>query len=158
MSRVRPADASEDCAWGEGVVPRVQSNPTRALHACRGMKLLEHHRNQKIKIMQESNDRFRRARKKGAMAFLECMVISQRRYDGGLPVVRNLRWEPGIARCGRTSRWDKSWYGCQKETTCLHAISCTKIEWSSLTPNRVFLNALARSLRERKVQLIIEDT
>ena len=48
--------------------------------------------------------------------------------------------------------------GYRQETTRLHAISCTKTGWSSLTYNRVLHQALARSLRESKVQLIVEDT
>ena len=47
---------------------------------------------------------------------------------------------------------------CRQETTRLHAISCTKTGWSSLTHNRVLHLALARSLRESKVQLVVEDT
>ena len=48
--------------------------------------------------------------------------------------------------------------GCRQETTRLHAISCAKTEWSSLTHNRVLHQALARSLRESKVQFVVEDT
>ena len=48
--------------------------------------------------------------------------------------------------------------GCRQETTRLHAISCTKTGWSSLTHNRVLHEALARSLRESKVQFVVEDT
>ena len=48
--------------------------------------------------------------------------------------------------------------GCRQETTRLHAISCTKTGWSSLTHNRVLHQALARSLRESKVQFVVEDT
>ena len=48
--------------------------------------------------------------------------------------------------------------GCRQEITCLHAISCTKTGWSSLTHNRVLHQALARSLRENKVQFVVEDT
>ena len=48
--------------------------------------------------------------------------------------------------------------GCREETTRLHAISCSKTGWSSLTHNRVLHYALARSLRESKVQIVIEDT
>ena len=47
--------------------------------------------------------------------------------------------------------------GCRQETTRLHAISCTKSGWSSLTHNRVLHQALARSLRESKVQFVVED-
>ena len=46
---------------------------------------------------------------------------------------------------------------CRQETTQLHAISCTKSGWSSLTHNRVLHQALARSLRESIVQFIVED-
>ena len=48
--------------------------------------------------------------------------------------------------------------GCRQETTRLHAISCSKTGWSSLTHNRVLHQALARSLRESKVQFVVEDT
>ena len=48
--------------------------------------------------------------------------------------------------------------GCRQDTTRLHAISCTKTGWSSLTHNRVFHQALAQSLRESKVQFVVEDT
>ena len=48
--------------------------------------------------------------------------------------------------------------GCRQETTRLHAISCSKTGWSSLTHNRVLHQALARSLRESKVEFVVEDT
>ena len=48
--------------------------------------------------------------------------------------------------------------GCRQETTRLHAISCSKTGWSSLTHNRVLHQALARTLRESKVQFVVEDT
>ena len=48
--------------------------------------------------------------------------------------------------------------GCRQETTRIHAISCSKTGWSSLTHNRVLHQALARSLRESKVQFVVEDT
>ena len=48
--------------------------------------------------------------------------------------------------------------GCRRETTRLHAISCSKTGWSSLTHNRVLHLALARSLRESKVQFVVKDT
>ena len=47
--------------------------------------------------------------------------------------------------------------GCRQETTRLHAISCSKTGWSSLTHNRVLHQALARSLRESKVQFVVEE-
>ena len=48
--------------------------------------------------------------------------------------------------------------GCRQETTRLNAISCSKTGWSSLTHNRVLHQALARSLRESKVQFVVGDT
>ena len=48
--------------------------------------------------------------------------------------------------------------GCWQETTRLHAISCTKTGWSSLTHNRVLHQALARFLRESKVQFVVEGS
>ena len=48
--------------------------------------------------------------------------------------------------------------GCRQETSRPHAISCTKTEWSSLSHNRVLHQALARSLRESKVQFVVKDT
>ena len=44
----------------------------------------------------------------------------------------------------------------RQETTCLHAIFCTKTGWSSLTHNRVLHQALARSLRESKVRFVLK--
>ena len=83
-----------------GVVPRVQSKLSRALHAHRGKK-----------------------------------------HDAAEPV-------GGMCHGN----------GCRQETTRLHAISCTRTGWSSLTHNRVLHQALARSLRESKVQFVVEDT
>ena len=48
--------------------------------------------------------------------------------------------------------------GCRQETARLHAISCSKTGWSSLTHNRVLHQALARSLRESEIQFVVEDT
>ena len=46
--------------------------------------------------------------------------------------------------------------GCRQVTTRLHAISCTRTGRSSLTHNRVLHQALTRSLRESKVQFVVE--
>ena len=48
--------------------------------------------------------------------------------------------------------------GCRQETTRLHAVSCTKTGWSSLTHKRVLHQALARSLRESIVLFVVGDT
>ena len=45
-----------------------------------------------------------------------------------------------------------------KKPPGLHAISCTKTGWSSLAHNWVLRQALARLLRESKVQFVVEDT
>ena len=47
---------------------------------------------------------------------------------------------------------------CRQEATRLYAISCTRMGWSPLTHNRVLHQALARSLRESKVYLVVEET
>ena len=47
--------------------------------------------------------------------------------------------------------------GFRQETTRLHAISCTKTGWSSLTHNRVLHQAMVRSLRESKAQFVVEN-
>ena len=49
--------------------------------------------------------------------------------------------------------------GCRQEiTTRFPAISCTKTGWSSFTHNRVLHLAMARSLRDSKVQFVVEET
>ena len=50
------------------------------------------------------------------------------------------------------------WNAPRQEITHLHAISCTKTGLSSLTHNRVLHQALARPLREIKVQFVVEET
>ena len=75
-----------------GVVPRVQSKLSRALHAHRGKKLLQD--------LQTHES----AATKRAMTFVEwrhdiCRMPGgfARRHDGGPPVEGNLRQEPGVA-------------------------------------------------------------
>ena len=67
---------------------------------------------------------------------------------------RSIEWQTGQDRVARLcaiyqtyahiSRWDVPMYGCQEETTSLHAISCTKTGWSSLAHNRVLHQDPAR--------------
>ena len=78
-----------------GVVPRVQSKLSRALHAHRRKKLLQDLQTQESAATKRAMVRFRGAREKGAKAFIECLV--SRRHDGGPPVEGNLRQEPGVA-------------------------------------------------------------
>ena len=141
-----------------GVVPRVQPKLSRALHAHRGKKLLQDLQTQEIAARKRALVRFRRAREKGAMAFVECMGISQEdTMEGPL-------WRETLGRS--LGSHDVTEHvsgmchgsGCRQQTTRLHAISCTKTGWSSLTHNRVLHQALARSLRESKVHFVVEDT
>ena len=87
-----------------GVVPRVQSKLSRALHAHRGKKLLQDLQTQESAATKRAMVRFRGAREKGAMAFVEgrhgiCRMrgVFARIHGGGPPVEGNLRQESGVA-------------------------------------------------------------
>ena len=92
------------------------------------------------------------------MAFIECLGFSQEdTMEGPL-------WRETLGRSlgshDTTELVGGMCHGnvCRQQTTRLHAISCSKTGWSSLTHNRVLHQALARSLRESKVQFVVEDT
>ena len=141
-----------------GVVPRVQSKLSRALHAHRGKKLLQDLQTQESAATKRAMVRFRGAREKGAMAFIECLGFSREdTMEGPLwkeTLGRSLGSHDATELVGGTCHGN----GCRQETTRLPAISCSKTGWSSLTHNRVLHQALARSLRESKVQFVVEDT
>ena len=141
-----------------GVVPRVQSKLSRALHAHRGKKLLQDLQTQESAATKRAMVRFRGTREKGAMTFVECLGFSQEdTMEGPLwrkTLGRSLGSHDATELVGGMCHGN----GCRQETTRLHAISCSKTEWSSLTHNRVLHQALARSLRESKVQFVVEDT
>ena len=141
-----------------GVVPRVQSKLSRALHAHRGKKLLQDLQTQESAATKRAMVRFRGAREKGAMAFVECLGFSEEdTMEGPLwreTLGRSLGSHDATELVGGMCHGN----GCRQETTRLHAISCSKTGWSSLTHNRVLHQALARSLRESKVQFVVEDT
>ena len=141
-----------------GVVPRVQSKLLRAFHAHRGKKLLQDLQTQESAATKRAMVRVRGAREKGAMAFVECLGFSQEdTMEGPLwreTLGRSLGSHDATELVGGMCHGN----GCQQETTRLHAISCSKTGWSSLTHNRVLHQALARSLRESKVQFVVEDT
>ena len=141
-----------------GVVSRVQSKLSRALHAHRGNKLLKDLQTQESAAKKRAMVRFKRAREKGAMAFVECMGFSREDTMEG-PLWREILGRI-LGSHDATELVDEMCHGngCRQETTRLHAISCTKTGWSSLTHNRVLHQALARSLRESKVQFVVEDT
>ena len=92
------------------------------------------------------------------MAFVDCLGFSQEdTMEDPLwreTLGRSLRSHDATELVGRMCRGN----GCRQETTRLHAISCSKTGWSSLTHNRVLHQALARSLRESNVQFVVEDT
>ena len=140
-----------------GVVPHVQSKLSHALHAHRGKKLLQDLQTQESTTMKRAMVRFRGAREKGAMAFVECLGVSQEdMMEGPLwreTSLRSLGLHDAAELVGGMCRGND----CRQETSRLHAISCTKTRWSSLTHNRVLHQALARSLRESKVQFVVED-
>ena len=77
-----------------GVIPRVKSKLSRALHAHRRKKLLQDLQTQESAAMKRAMVRFRGAREKGAMLMPEGVA---RRLDGGSPGEGNLRQEPGVA-------------------------------------------------------------
>ena len=141
-----------------GVVPRVQSKLPRAFHAHRVKKLLQDLQTQESAVMKRALVRFRGAREKVVMAFVECLgFLQEDTMEGPL-------WRETLGRSlgshDATELVGGMCHGncCRQETTRFHAISCTKTGWSSLTHNRVLHQALARSLRENKVQFVVEDT
>ena len=141
-----------------GVVPRVQSKLSRALHAHLGKKLLQDLQTQESAAMERAMVRFRGAWEKGAMVFVECLgFLQEDTMEGPLwrkTLGRSLGSHDATKLVGGMCHGN----GCRQEATRLHAISCTKTGWSSLTHNRVLHQALARSLRESKVQFVVEDT
>ena len=141
-----------------GVVPRVQSKLSRALHADRGKKLLQDFQTLESTALKRAMVRFRGGREKGAMAFVDSPGVSQEdTMEGPLwreTLGRSLGSHDTAELVGGMCHGNDCW----QETTRLHAISCTKTGWSSLTQNRVLHQALARSLRESKVQFVAEDT
>ena len=108
--------------------------------------------------MERAMVRFRGAQEKGAMVFVESLGVSQDdTIEGPLlreTLGRSLGWHDAEELVGGMCHGN----GCRQETTRFHAISCTKTGWSSVTHNRVLHQALARSLRESKVQFVVEDT
>ena len=102
--------------------------------------------------------RFRGAREKGAMTFVERLGVSQEDTMEGPPWRETLDRSLGSHDATELVGGMCHSNGCRQENTRLHVISCTKTGWSSLTHNRVLHHALARSLRENKVQFVVEDT
>ena len=141
-----------------GVVPCVHLKLSRALHAHRGKKLLQDRQTQESAAMKRAMVRVRRAREKGAMAFVECLGFSQEDTMEGPLRRETLGRSLGSHDATELVGGMRHGNGCRQETTPLHAMSCTKTGGSSLAHIRVLHQALARSLRESKVQFVVEDT
>ena len=109
-----------------GVAPRVQSRLSRALHVHHGVKLLTDLRNQEGNTSRRAMVRFRGAREKSAMAFVECQGISQEE------IMEGCLWRETLGRSlGSHDAADPVGgmcygNGCREETTRLRAISCSK--------------------------------
>ena len=134
-----------------GVVSRVQSKLSRALHAHRGKKLPQDLQPQECVAMKRATVKFRGAREKGAMVSVECLRFSQQdTMEAPLwreTLGRSLGSHDATELVGGMCHGN----GYRQKTTRLRAISCRKTGWSSLAHNRVLHQALARSLRESKV-------
>ena len=122
-----------------------------------GKKLLQDLQTLESAAMKRAMVRFSGAREKGAMAFVECLGVSQEDTMGS-PL-----WRETLGRSLGSN--DAAELGgmchgnaCRQKTTRLHAISCTETGWSSLTHNRVPHLVLAQSLRESIVHFVVEDT
>ena len=109
------------------VVPHVQSELSRALHAHRGKKLLQDLQTQESAATKRAMVRFRGARKKGAMAFVQCLGFSQEdTMEGPLwreTLGRSLGSHDATELVGEMCHGN----GYQQETTRLHVISCSKL-------------------------------
>ena len=118
-----------------GVAPRVQSRLSRVLHAHHGVKLLTDDRNQEGNTSRRAMVRFRGAREKGTMTFVECQGISQEEIMEGClwreTLGTSLRSHDAADPVGGMCYGN----GCREETTRLHTILCSKTGWSSLTHN-----------------------
>ena len=126
-----------------GVVPRVQSKLSRALHAHRGKTLLQDLQTLESAAMKRIMVRFRGAREKGAMAFVECLGVSQEDTMEGPLWRKALRRSLGSHDAAKLVGGMCHGNGCRKEATRLPAISYAKTGGSSLTHNRVLHQALA---------------
>ena len=87
--------------------------------------------------MKRAMIRFRGAREKGAMAFVERLGVSQEDTMEGLLWKETLGRSPGSHDAAELVGGMCHGNGCQQETTRLLAISYAKTGWSSLTHNRV---------------------
>ena len=108
--------------------------------------------------MKRAMVRFRGAREKGAMAFVECLMVSQEDTIEGPLWRETLGRSLGSHDAAELVGGMYHGIGWRQETTRVHAISCTKTGWSTLAHNWVLHQALAQLLRESKAQFVVEDT
>ena len=120
-----------------GVVPRVQSKLSRALHAHRGKELLQDLQTQESAAMKGVMVRFRGARETGAMAFVKGLEVSQEDTMEGHLWRETLGMSLGSHEAAELVGGMCHGSGCWQETTRLHSISLKKTGWNSLTHNRV---------------------
>ena len=101
------------------------------LHAHRGKKLLPDLQTHESAATKRPMVRFRGAREKGAMSFVECLGFSQEDTMAGPlwreTLGRSVGSHDATELVGRMRHGN----GCRQETTRLHAISCSKTGWSS---------------------------
>ena len=115
-----------------GVVHRVQSKLSCALHAHCGKKLLQGLQNLDNTTMKRAMAKFRGARENGAMAFVGCLEVSQEDTMGGPLGRETLSRSLGSHDAAERVVGMCHGNGCRQKTTRLHAIFCTKTGWSSL--------------------------
>ena len=134
-----------------GVLSRVQSNISRAVHARPGKKLMHDLRNLESTTIKRAMVRFKGEREKGVMVLVACLGVSQEdMMEGHLwreTLGRTLGSHNATELVGGMCRGSD----CRYETTRLHTMFCTKTGWSSFTHNRMLHQALDHSLRESKV-------
>ena len=109
-----------------GVMPRVQSKLSRALHVHRGKKLLHDVQNLESTAMKIAMVWFRGDWGKSAMTFVECLVVGQEDTKKA-PLWReilgrSLGSHDAVERVSGMCHGS----GCRQKTTRLHAISCTE--------------------------------
>ena len=85
--------------------------------------------------MKRAMVRFRGAREKGAMAFVECLMVSQEDTIEGPLWRETLGRSLGSHDAAELVGGMYHGIGWRKETTRVHAISCTKTGWSTLAHN-----------------------
>ena len=86
---------------------------------------------------RQRRDIFKSAWDKGAMAFVECLGVSQENKMEGSLWRETLSRSLGSHDAAELVSGMCHANGCRQEIICLHAISCINMGWSSPTHNRV---------------------